>query len=228
MDQNTVPTRTRGYFFHDPFFQVNWERFDSLKKSLLQVSGDVWTRFTKYCSVIPFLKMSGSEGEQTLDVIPFPRRFMLQDLPELQDDHSLYRYTDDELVRWKEDEDGLEITLDTHQYTPRDIEVVAEDGRIIVNMKHEARSPDLMMSVLQEFRRTYTLPEGVSKDDVFSNLSADGILVISALKPGSRLRVGKNANSGLLQETEPKKFKYSANPIIDEMDFGELMSTGML
>ena len=153
---------------------------------------------------------------------------MLPDLPGVQDEHSLYGYSDDELVRWKEDEDGLEITLDTHLYTPGDIKVAADDGRIIVHMKHETRSPDLKMSVLKEFKRTYLLPEGLRKDDVFSDLSADGVLVISALKPGSRLRVGKSFNSGLLQEPKHKKFKYSPNPITDDMGLGNLMSTGML
>ena len=228
MDTKQVPVRTRGFFFHDPFFQINWEKFEGLKTSLLRVSGDVWNRFRQYCSVISFFKIPGSEDQETLDVIPFPRRYMLPDLPGVQDEHSLYGYSDDELVRWKEDEDGLEITLDTHLYTPGDIKVAADDGRIIVHMKHEKRSPDLKMSVLKEFKRTYLLPEGLRKDDVFSDLSADGVLVISALKPGSRLRVGKSFNSGLLREPEHKKFKYSPNLITDDMDLGNLMSTGML
>jgi len=146
MDTKQVPIRTRGFFFHDPFFQINWEKFESLKTSLLRVSGDVWNRFRQYCSVISFFKIPGSEDQEILDVIPFPRRYMLPDLPGVQDEHYLYGYSDDELVRWKEDEDGLEITLDTHLYTPGDIKVAADDGRIIVHMKHETLSPLLNLA----------------------------------------------------------------------------------
>ena len=47
---------------------------------------------------------------------------------------------------------------------------------------HEERSQDGKKVTIRQFQRMYTLPEGVTKDDVVTNLSADGVLVVTAKK----------------------------------------------
>ena len=60
-----------------------------------------------------------------------------------------------------------------------------ESNMVVVDGKHEERSEDGRRISCRQFRRMYGLPEGTRAEDVASNLSKDGVLVITAKKPAA-------------------------------------------
>merc|ERR1719493_333750 len=109
----------------------------------------------------------------------FPRRWMLPalntDLPANMD---IFKDKDNEVIRVKEDETKMEVSLDTSQYRPDELKVMVNDGVLTVEGKHE----DGSKMVSRMFSRKYTLPADAKSEEVASNLSSDGVLVITAPK----------------------------------------------
>merc|ERR550519_2814400 len=73
-------------------------------------------------------------------------------------------------------------SLDTSQYRPDELRVNVGEGIISVEGKHEEKAEDGRTMVLRQFSRKYSLPAGAKQEKVDSNLSSDGVLVISAPK----------------------------------------------
>ena len=113
----------------------------------------------------------------------FPRRWML---PALNSDFSnntdIFKSKDTEVIRDKEDESKLEVSLDTSQYRPDELSVSVSDGVLRVEGKHEEKAEDGSKMVSRMFSRKYTLPPSTKQEEVASNLSSDGVLVITAPK----------------------------------------------
>merc|ERR1711902_232962 len=113
----------------------------------------------------------------------FPRRWML---PALNSDFSnntdIFKSKDSEVIRVKEDESKLEVSLDTSQYRPDELSVAVSDGVLVVEGKHEEKAEDGSKMVSRSFSRKYSLPASAEPDQVASNLSSDGVLVITAPK----------------------------------------------
>ena len=86
----------------------------------------------------------------------------------------------------KEDETKLEVSLDTSHYRPEEINVGVEGGRVMVEGRHEEKSEDMVMT--RSFKQSFALPPGVQAENVTSNLSADGVLVIEAEKGAPRVK----------------------------------------
>ena len=185
---NRVPMTIRDHFFQDPHFAINWENFDKVKEHVLKVSEDLWKKFNAH--IHSYKPMLEQENKDISAVAMFPRHWMLPSFPGLQeqtDTLDLYKEADKELIRFKEDADSLELSLDTHLYKPDELNISVEDGYIIVSGRREEKSEDGRRQTTRQFRRVYTLPAGVLKEQVFSNLSADGILVITANKKNPAL-----------------------------------------
>lgn len=72
--------------------------------------------------------------------------------------------------------------MDTSQYKPDELKVNVTQNTLTVEAKHTEQSDDGRSFVSKQFLRRYTLPRDCKYDLVSSNLSADGILVISAPK----------------------------------------------
>ena len=180
---NRVPMTMRDHFFKDPHFAINWENFDKLKEHVMHVSHDLWKKINAHLhSHKPMLDQDTKDAS---DVATFPRHWMLPSFPGLMENADildLYRDADKELIRYKEDEDGLELSLDTHLYQPDQLHITVENCLIIVTGKREERSEDGKRETTRQFRRVFTLPAWLTKEQVNSNLSADGILVITASK----------------------------------------------
>jgi len=87
---------------------------------------------------------------------------------------------DDQIIRVKDDDAKFELSLDTHGFRPDEIKVNVAGGVLGVEAKHEEKGDNKF--VLRQFSRKYTLPEGCEAARVNSNLSSDGVLVISAPK----------------------------------------------
>jgi len=113
----------------------------------------------------------------------FPRRWML---PALNTDFSnnvdIFKSKDNEVIRVKEDESKLEVSLDTSQYRPDELKVSVNEGVLVVEGKHEEKAEDGSKMVSRMFSRKYTLPPSTKQEEVASNLSSDGVLVITAPK----------------------------------------------
>ena len=72
--------------------------------------------------------------------------------------------------------------MDTTQYKPDELKVNVINDNMTVEAKHTEQSEDGRRFISRQFLRRYTLPQHCKQDLVTSNLSSDGVLVISAPK----------------------------------------------
>ena len=113
----------------------------------------------------------------------FPRRWMLPALnTDFPSNMELFKTKDSEVIRVKEDDSKLEVSLDTSQYRPDELSVAVSNGVLVVEGKHEEKAEDGSKMVSRSFSRKYSLPASAEADQVASNLSSDGVLVITAPK----------------------------------------------
>ena len=87
-----------------------------------------------------------------------------------------------QLMRVKEDDTKFEVSLDTHEYRPDELKVNVADNMLSIEGKHEEKSEDGNSMVTRQFVRKYSLPVGCQAQTVNSNLSSDGVLMITAPK----------------------------------------------
>ena len=80
----------------------------------------------------------------------------------------------------KTDEDKFTVMLDVRHYTPEEITLKVEEGKLIVKGKHHRESEHGFES--SEFSRSYTLPPDVDPSTLTSNISNEGTLQIEASK----------------------------------------------
>ena len=95
---------------------------------------------------------------------------------------SLFTSEDSNLIRIQDDNTKLEISLDTTGYKPDELKVSAGQGMISVEGKHEEKSQAGQVMVARQFSKKYSLPSSARAEEVVSNLSQDGVLVISVPK----------------------------------------------
>merc|ERR1712241_225980 len=205
MAGSRVPVTMRDFFFDDPFFKNSWEDFDRVWDAMFTESRDMWRKFDEdfrnmACMSNNIMLESPANTEKVEGGDPrslmrqdsksrwesgwmFPRRWMLPALnTDFPSNMELFKTKDSEVTRVKEDESKLEVSLDTSQYRPDELSVAVSDGVLVVEGKHEEKAEDGSKMVSRSFSRKYTLPAGARSEDVVSNLSSDGVLVITAPK----------------------------------------------
>merc|ERR1719219_1223540 len=103
-------------------------------------------------------------------------------------------FKEENVIKVKDDDKAFEITMDTSQYKPDELKVNVEQNNLTVEAKHTEQSEDGRNFVSKQFCRRYTLPSDCKRELVASNLSADGVLVISAPKysPLPAVEAGRN------------------------------------
>ena len=202
--ENRVPLTIRDFFFDDPFFKSSWDDFDSVRSRMFEESRDMWKRFDEDFRQMACMsnnimiessdkqQESGLESNRSLNRQNslakyeqgwmFPRRWMLPSLKSEFKDMNLFREKDSEVIRVKEDDKKMEVSLDTSQYRPDELKVSVAGGAITVEGKHEEKAEDGTRMVSRQFVRKYTLPATADPQNVQSNLSSDGVLVITANK----------------------------------------------
>merc|ERR1711874_808680 len=79
-------------------------------------------------------------------------------------------------------EKKLEISLGTSGYTPSELSVDVCGEELHVSGRHEERGEDGQVMVARQFIKSYSLPQGAVREKVESNLSQDGVLVITVPK----------------------------------------------
>merc|ERR1711915_961937 len=152
-----VPTTHRDLFFEDPHFKDNWHNLDKIRDSMFKESRDLWKQMDK-----DFRKMRWM----------YPRRWMMPSLPGNLKEHDLFDHDDHEVIRFKEDDKQLEISLDTSHYRPDELHVHADDKFIAIDGKHVETTANGKHRMTRKFQRKYSLPAGARAQDVSSNLSS--------------------------------------------------------
>merc|ERR1711963_9008 len=154
MPETKVPMTLRDAFLEDPFF-----RMDTSKN----------------------MKVAEQKEERRSGRMPWlmPRKWMI---PQLWDEEIFSNSRDSHLLGLQEDETKMEISLDTTGYKPDELKVQVREGELCVEGKHEERSEAGQVMVSRQFSKRYGLPQGAKRLEVMSNLSQDGVIVITVPK----------------------------------------------
>merc|ERR1719370_73921 len=136
---------------------------------------DSWSKSERSVSVV------ASDNSSGLRSLRMPRNWMM---PKLFDDNmsSLVEMKDSNLLSMKNDDTKMEISLNTSGYKPSELKVNVSDGEISIEGKHEEKSEEGHTMVSRQFSRKYTLPAEAKLTEVVSNLSQDGVMVITVPK----------------------------------------------
>lgn len=202
-----VPMTMRDMFWDDPFFASNFRGFDRFRDEMLEQSRNIWSNFDRQLQqssttesnssiketttkkeVSSKTEKNGSSSSTSLAPIPpmFPRQFLRMFSEDFPTDFTRSRFTDTEVIRMHEDDKVFEISLDTHNYKPEEVKVTVDQAKKVlkVEAKHEEKNEETgkFSQVTRQFSRQYTLPENCKPEEVVSNLSADGVLMVSAPK----------------------------------------------
>merc|ERR1711953_1182526 len=155
MPETKVPMTLRDAFLEDPFFRsgANENKMVTEQREEERRSGR-----------LPWL---------------MPRKWMI---PQLWDEDIFSSSQDSHLLGLQEDASKMELSLDTTGYKPDELKVQVRDGELNVEGKHEERSQDGQVMVSRQFSKRYGLPRGAKKEAVVSNLSQDGVMVITVPK----------------------------------------------
>merc|ERR1711962_671772 len=182
MAEAKVPVTMRDFFFDDPFFKRSWDDFDKVRDAMFQESRDMWKRFDEdfrdsACMKNNIMLEPGMELGKELSKEEarslarqdskaryeegwmFPRRWMLPSLNAPLKQLDLFNSKDSELIRTNVDK-----------------------GVVCVEGRHEEKAEDGSKMVSRSFSRKYALPKEARAEDVVSNLSSDGVPVITAPK----------------------------------------------
>jgi HSP20 family molecular chaperone IbpA len=145
--------------------------------------------------------------------------FMLKN--DLMKDLDIFNTEDSQVIRMKDDDEMFEVSLDTSKYRPDELSITVGDGVISVEGKHEEQSDDGRKMVSRQFSRKYSLPVGAKGDNVLSNLSSDGVLVITVNKKDIR---GKSVS---MSNTESKTCDVATNVHASEFMKNERIPTNL-
>merc|ERR1711934_50163 len=164
MPETTVPVSLRGAFLEDPFFRTGRDELNSECREMRS--------------------FASKEGDNTLANIDrgwpwLPKQWML---PQLLQDFHLPEMKDSLMLGLQEEKDKMEVTLDTSGYKPDELKVEIKEGELCVEGKHEERSQTGEVMVSRHFSRRFGMPQNVKKEGIVSNLSQDGVMVITMPK----------------------------------------------
>ena len=154
MPETKVPMTLREAFLEDPFFRSG----SSDNKMVTEQRED---------------RRSGRQPWL------MPRKWMI---PQLWDEDIFSSSRDSHLLGLQEDDTKMEISLDTTGYKPDELKVQVRDGELSVEGKHEEKSEAGHVMVSRQFSKRYGLPQGAKREAVMSNLSQDGVMVITVPK----------------------------------------------
>jgi len=192
MPETRVPMTLRDHFLQDPFFTSSWSEMDKVREHFSKQAQimskqfeDNWSNSKRgvaknvnkesHSSVVP------SGDSSIFRSLMMPRKWMMPELID-EDFGSMVGMKDSNLLSMKNDDAKMEISLNTSGYKPSELKVNVADGEISVEGKHEEKSEDGHIMVSRQFSRKYTLPSGAKQAEVVSNLSQDGVMVITVPK----------------------------------------------
>lgn len=173
-----VPLVKRDSFWEDPFFAENWTGFNQFRRDMLRESREV-------CRLMhEVMEDEGKPAGSDHAVMP-PLRHLLRSASGSGVGGSGVGglWGGENEISVKEDDKGFQLSLDTHHFKPEQIKVTVDQHNVLkVDGKHEERSEDGNHFSSRLFSRQYKLPDACSREAVVSNLSKDGVLVVSCPK----------------------------------------------
>eukprot|EP00091_Calanus_sinicus_P015357 TRINITY_DN334_c0_g1_i8.p1 TRINITY_DN334_c0_g1~~TRINITY_DN334_c0_g1_i8.p1 ORF type:complete len:365 (+),score=140.86 TRINITY_DN334_c0_g1_i8:25-1095(+) len=175
--ESLIPFTMRDSFFEDPFFKDNWMDIEKSQKNFFENSRK---RFEESLKAMESSMISSSMFDNNTKSMN-ENALKMPDIFGKRSD-SLFNSEDSNLIRIQDDETKLEISLDTTGYKPDELKVSAGQGMICVEGKHEEKSEAGQVMVARQFSKKYSLPASAKAEEVVSNLSQDGVLVISVPK----------------------------------------------
>merc|ERR550525_1765876 len=88
----------------------------------------------------------------------------------------------EEQTKVDEDDVKMELRINASDYKPEELKVSVQSGRLLVEGKHEEKKEDGSAYVQKCFYRSFTLPKEAEADKIVSNLTSEGVLVVTAPK----------------------------------------------
>merc|ERR1712012_1108386 len=170
-----VPMNLRNTFFDDPFFQDNWLDIQQSQKNFFSQAEE---EFKKRMDLMESSMNERFSLSKFFDMDMDKSDWMNAKLPEF----SKLNLVDEHELKIVDVEDKLEISLDTTGYKPDELKVTAGEGVVMIEARHEERSEQGQVMVSRHMKRSYPLPASAEPHQVVSNLSRDGVLVITVPK----------------------------------------------
>jgi len=206
-----VPVTMRDLFWTDPFFERAWgtDDFDLLRREMLHEHQRMWDRFdhefletSQHCPSCGSHKAvthkedgtkmeDGTKKEDRTvaergdDIFRpwfMPPRHWLRPALRFGEEFERSMNEASQLMRVKEDDTKFEVSLDTHEFRPDELKINVNDNLLTIEGMHEEKSEEGTNYAYRNFKRKYTLPRGCEAKTVNSNLSSDGVLMITAPK----------------------------------------------
>jgi len=195
-----IPTSLRDSFWDDSAFSSSRNDFEDTRRKMLREAKEFWNKVDEDKHDFFDKDTSTSFGNSSLSrelsnpATDLPRWLMPRSRAMESDvlGRGGIGGIDSQVIRMNEDDNKLEITLDVHGYRPEELKVLTQpDNSIVIEGKHEDKKADgkdgqtsfrHQAMVHNQFRRQYSLPSQCDPLRVTSNLSRDGILVVTAPK----------------------------------------------
>lgn len=193
MSRDIVPINERDLFWKDPFFSTTWDEFDKMRTDMMAKSKQFWDNCNKDMANFDDA-VRKSHSEMDMGMAPFRPQLPSWAMPESVKDKWMPMMTkaNDEVIKVKDDDTKFEVTLDVSEYKPEELKVTTVNNTLAIEGKHEAQKTDENNTatstasgssrVMRQFSRKWTLPSNCNPNEVASNLSSDGILMITAPK----------------------------------------------
>merc|ERR1719186_899401 len=162
--ESLIPMTMRDSFFNDPIF----------KDTRLDIESSQNFFFEKYQK--HFEERMKSMDSSIIGSNIFDRKLFEDNFSSMLD------MKDSNLISMKNDDSKMEISLNTAGYKPSELKVNVADGEISIEGKHEEKSEEGQTMVSRQFSRRYTLPAEAKMTEVVSDLSQDGVMVITVPK----------------------------------------------
>jgi len=227
MPETRVPMTLRDHFLQDPFFSSSWSDMESVREHfakqaqiMSQSFEDSWSNSEKSVTEINDNKQNNSSvvpsgNSSGFRSLLMPRNWMM---PKLFDDNlsSMMEMKDSNLLSMKNDDAKMEISLNTSGYKPSELKVNVADGEISIEGKHEEKSEEGHTMVSRQFSRRYTLPAGAKLAEVESNLSQDGVMVITVPKEKKIQEIKDEKKTQKVQEDKKMNVEHKTSSVRKE------------
>merc|ERR1719474_2272376 len=201
-----VPMTLRQPFLDDPFFKGTLKSLESTRDDFFKQARQSFEESLKQMESRMSNTLTLNTQQGSNDSL-FPKDWMMKAPAPLTDNFGsmLDRKQDCSTIKHNEDDNKVEVHLDTSGYKPSELKVQVEGNTVRVEGKHEERSQAGAVMVSRQFVKEYALPEGSKPEGVESSLSKDGVLVITMPKPRKAINTDKSRSVPIAINTDKSR-----------------------
>merc|ERR1712198_813518 len=165
------------------------EEFDKMRQDMISSSKDFWGKVDKdFANFDEQVKRTHSDMDQSMAVFrpQLPRWAVGSGMPDAFNT-TAFAGRNDEVMKVKQDDNK-----------PEELKVATVNNVLSIEGKHEAKTEDSKdtgdsrafgsSAVMKQFSRKWTLPSDSDPADVISNLSSDGVLMVTAPRKNAALK----------------------------------------